>query len=162
MPATAKRNRRRSRGLWSGPVPYGYEIQLEMHFLRNLSRFAALKLMIPDVFYRGLKFFRIISASPPHNVGNLPAESKSNQPHNMKLLLTALCASFMVVPAFASECEKGKCDKDKKEEGTVLLAGDCDKCKKGEEKKEEGALALTGDCEKGKCDKDKKEEGTLA
>jgi len=60
----------------------------------------------------------------------------------MKLLLTALCASFMIIPtSFASECEKGKCDKEKKEEGT--LAG---KCKKD------------GDCDKEK----EKEEGTLA
>ena len=94
----------------------------------------------------------------------------------MKLLLSALCASFMVVPAFASECEKGKCDKEKQEEGTLAgkcekdgdcdkdkeegALADCDKCKKGDEKKEEGTLA--GKCEKdGDCDKEK-EEGTLA
>ena len=82
----------------------------------------------------------------------------------MKLLLTALCASFMVIPAaFADDCEKGKCDKEKKEEGSLA---DCGKCKKGEEKKdeekkEEGALA--GKCKKdGDCDKEKAEEGTLA
>ncbi len=58
----------------------------------------------------------------------------------MKLLLSAIVATFMVSPlAFASDCEKGKCDKEKKEEGT-----------------------LASDCEKGKCDKEKKEEGTLA
>ena len=83
----------------------------------------------------------------------------------MKLLLTALCASFMVTSAsFAAECEKGKCDKEKKEEGTVLAA-DCDKCKKGDEKKEEGTFfadSEKGKCDKEKCDKDKKEEGTLA
>lgn len=81
----------------------------------------------------------------------------------MKLLLTALCASFMVIPAaFAEDCEKGKCDKEKqekKEEGTLA---DCGKCKKDEEKKkEEGTLA--GKCKKdGDCDKEKAEEGTLA
>ena len=89
----------------------------------------------------------------------------------MKLLLTALCASFMVLPAFASECEKGKCDKEKKEEGALAHCGKCgtdkehdkDKDKeKKEEKKDDGAL-LASDCEKGKCDKDKekKEEGAL-
>lgn len=99
----------------------------------------------------------------------------------MKLILTALCASFMVIPtAFADDCEKGKCDKEKKEEGTLAhcgkcgtdkdhdkgkkkddgtIASDCDKCKKGDKEKEEGTLA--SDCEKGKCDKEK-EEGTLA
>ena len=95
----------------------------------------------------------------------------------MKLLLSALCASFMIAPAFAEDCEKGKCDKEKqgtviacdksgkcdgekKAEGT-LIAGDCDKCKKGDEKKTEGTL-IAGDC--GKCKKDgeeKKTEGTL-
>ena len=80
----------------------------------------------------------------------------------MKLFLTALCASFMIIPSsFASECEKGKCGKEKKEEGTVLA--DCGKCKKkeGEEKKEGGTVIA--DC--GKCKKDgekKKEEGALA
>jgi hypothetical protein len=89
----------------------------------------------------------------------------------MKLLLTALCASLMVVPAFASDCEKGKCDKDKTEEGTLAHCGKCegdkdhDKDKKEEKKekkeeKKEGTLA--SDCDKDKCDKDKKEEGTLA
>lgn len=62
----------------------------------------------------------------------------------MKLFITALCASMIVVPmSYADECEKGKCDKEKKE-GTILA--DCGKCDK--------------DCEK-KCDKDKK-EGALA
>ena len=86
----------------------------------------------------------------------------------MKLLLTALCASFMVVPAFASECEKGKCDKEKKEEGTLAHCGKCEKDKdhdkdkdKDKEEKKEAEL-LASECEKGKCDKDKKEEGTLA
>lgn len=103
----------------------------------------------------------------------------------MKLFLSALCASFMIAPlSFADDCEKGKCDKEKKE-GTVLsacdkcdcekckddkcadcdkckkakdglqLASDCDKCKKGDEKKEEGTLAHCGKCGK---DKDKHEE----
>ncbi len=83
----------------------------------------------------------------------------------MKLLLTALCASFMVLPAFSAECEKGKCDKEKekKEEGTLIAEKDCDKCKKGDEKKEkEGTLIAGKDCEEGKCDKEKKKEGTLA
>ena len=78
----------------------------------------------------------------------------------MKLLLTALCASFIALPAFAEDCDKGKCDKEKKEEGTLA---DCKKCNKDkkEEKKEEGTLA--GKCDKeGDCDKEKKEEGTLA
>lgn len=82
----------------------------------------------------------------------------------MKLLLTALCASFMVIPAaFASDCEKGKCekgkcDKEKQEEGTLA---ECDKCKKaGEEKKEEGTLAECDKCKK--AGEEKKEEGTLA
>ena len=72
----------------------------------------------------------------------------------MKLILTALCASFMVLPAFA-DCDK--CEKDdKKKEGTY--AEKCDKeCDK--EKKEEGTLAEKCDKE---CDKEKKEEGTLA
>ena len=79
----------------------------------------------------------------------------------MKLLLTALCASFMVIPAaFASDCEKGKCDKEKKAEGT--LTADCGKCKKDDdkEKKAEGTLA-DGKCKKD-CDDEKKAEGTLA
>ena len=93
----------------------------------------------------------------------------------MKLLLTALCASFMVVPAFASECEGGKCDKEKekKEEGALAHCGKCegdkehDKDKDKEKEKEvevkEAELLLASDCEKGECDKDKKkEEGALA
>jgi hypothetical protein len=85
----------------------------------------------------------------------------------MKLLLTALCASFMIIPAaFASECEKGKCDKEKaKEEGT--LAGKCKKdCDKDEAKEEEGTLADCGKCDKKKDDEKKddeeKKEGALA
>ena len=103
----------------------------------------------------------------------------------MKLILTALCASFMVIPtAFADDCEKGKCDKEKKEEGTLAHCGKCgtdkdhDKDKKKDDKKEEGTIA--SDCDKckkaksemilaegdkckkdGDCDKEK-EEGTLA
>ncbi|MEO7099479.1 MAG: hypothetical protein ABI162_08965 [Luteolibacter sp.] len=79
----------------------------------------------------------------------------------MKLLLSAICASFMVASlTSANACENGKCDKDKdkKEQGTVAA---CDKCKKGdEEKKEEGTLAACDKCKKG--DEEKKEEGTLA
>ncbi|NJM39169.1 MAG: hypothetical protein HC845_15685 [Akkermansiaceae bacterium] len=71
----------------------------------------------------------------------------------MKLLLTAIFASFIVIPvASAKDCDK--CDKekvDKKEEGT--LAKDCDKCDKDKEKKEEGTLAHCG-----KCEGDKKED----
>jgi hypothetical protein len=64
----------------------------------------------------------------------------------MKLFITALCASMLVIPmSYASDCEKGKCDKEK-EEGTLL--SDCGKC---EDKKDK-------DCEKKECDK---EEGTL-
>jgi hypothetical protein len=64
----------------------------------------------------------------------------------MKLFLTALCASFMIIPtSFASEC-----DKEKKEEGTVLTAAcdkcDCEKCK-------------TGKC--AECDKCKKAKSEL-
>ena len=72
----------------------------------------------------------------------------------MKLFLSALCASFMVAPlAFAEECEKGKCDKEKKED--TVLAG---KCKDGEcdKDKEEGTLA--GKCKDGECDKEKAKE----
>lgn len=105
-----------------------------------------------------------------------PSDTPNRTNHTvMKLILSALCASFVIAPLsfansskdlkeetiLASDC--GKCKKDgeeKKEEGT--LASDCGKCKKdGEEKKEEGTLA--GAC--GKCKKDgeeKKEEGTLA
>ncbi|MBC8127690.1 MAG: hypothetical protein H8M99_11180 [Gloeobacteraceae cyanobacterium ES-bin-144] len=104
----------------------------------------------------------------------------------MKLFLSALCASLIIAPFSYAEgdCEKGKCDKDKKE-GTMLVAkedcgctkckegtkcADCDKCKKAEDKlmasdcgkcKKEGAKeeekaagTLVGNCEKG-CDKDK-------
>jgi hypothetical protein len=88
----------------------------------------------------------------------------------MKLFITALCASMLVIPmSYADDCEKGKCDKEK-QEGTLL--SDCGKCedkkdkdcekKECDEDKKEGALA--GNC--GKCKKDgdseeKKEEGTL-
>lgn len=87
----------------------------------------------------------------------------------MKLLLSALFASVIAAPiAFAEGCEKGKCDKEKKE-STVMKADcdcgdcdgkkceDCDKCKKKEEKKE-GSLA----CDKDKKDDNKKGEGALA
>ncbi len=93
----------------------------------------------------------------------------------MKLLLTALCASFIALPAFAEDCEKcpKKSDKEKKQD-TVAHCGkcegdkkkDCDKCDK--DKKKEGTLAHCGKCEGDKkkdcdkCDKDKKKEGTLA
>lgn len=88
----------------------------------------------------------------------------------MKLFLSALFATVIAAPmSFAEGCEKGKCDKEKKE-STVMAAGcdcnnceskkcaDCDKCKK-DDKKEEGALADNcGKCKKGG---EKKEEGTL-
>ncbi len=88
----------------------------------------------------------------------------------MKLILTALCASFMVIPAaFASDCEKGKCDKDKKTEGTLLAhCGKCEGDKKEGDKKEadkkegdkkEGAIAACNKCKKG--EEEKKTEGTL-
>ena len=83
----------------------------------------------------------------------------------MKLILTALCASFMVIPAaFASDCEKGKCDKDKKTEGTLLAhCGKCEGDKKEADKKEgdkkEGAIAACNKCKKG--EEEKKTEGTL-
>jgi hypothetical protein len=87
----------------------------------------------------------------------------------MKLFLTALCASFMVVPmAFADE-DCGKCKKggEKKEEGTVFGA-DCGKCDKdGAKKKEEGTLlAHCGKCEGDKDHKkgekkEEKKEGTV-
>ena len=85
----------------------------------------------------------------------------------MKLLLSAICASFMVAPlAFAADCEKGKCDKEKQEEGTLAHCGKCEKDhdkdkEKKEEKKEEGT-ALAADCDKCKKGEEKKEEGTLA
>ena len=93
----------------------------------------------------------------------------------MKLFITSLCASMLVIPmSYADDCEKGKCDKEKKE-GTLL--SDCGKCedkkacdkecekdceKKCDKEKQEGTLL--SDC--GKCKKDgesaeKKEEGTL-
>lgn len=66
----------------------------------------------------------------------------------MKLFITALCASMLVIPmSYADDCEKGKCDKEK-EDGTLL--SDCGKC---EDKKDK-------DCEKKECDKEK-EEGTM-
>ena len=71
----------------------------------------------------------------------------------MKLFITALCASMLVIPmSFADECEKGKCDKEK-QEGTLL--SDCGKC----EDKKDCDKECEKDCEK-KCDKEKK-EGTL-
>ena len=67
----------------------------------------------------------------------------------MKLFITALCASMLVIPmSYAEDCEKGKCDKENKE-GTLL--SDCGKC---EDKKDK-------DCEKKECD-DEKKEGTVA
>lgn len=68
----------------------------------------------------------------------------------MKLFLTALCATWIIAPlSFAKDCDKGKCDKDKKNEPTLV---DCGKCKK------------SGDCDKkdGDCHKDKKEGTSLA
>jgi hypothetical protein len=88
----------------------------------------------------------------------LPKSNNLPTKKHMKLLLSALCASFMVAPlAIAADCEKGKCDKSKQEEGT--LAGKC-KDKDGEEAKEEGTLA--GKCKDKDGDCDKEEEGTLA
>jgi hypothetical protein len=98
-----------------------------------------------------------------------PIQTTATQttPIPMKLLLTVLCSTFMILPtAFASDCEKGSCekggcDKNKKEE--VKLVG-CDKCKKDDQKKEEQKLANCGDCKK-KCGDDKcdeKEKAKLA
>ena len=82
---------------------------------------------------------------------------KDNSPQTtnrkMKLLLTALCASFMVVPAaFAgADCDKDKgCDKD---EATIIAGADCDK--KEDCDKDEATLLAGADCDKKKdCDKD--------
>jgi hypothetical protein len=104
------------------------------------------------------------------NCHTVVTNPQTNQPTNttthMKLFLSALCASLIIAPlSFANECEKGKCDKEKKE-GTLLT--DCGKCKKeGEcdkDKKDSGTLAADcGKCKKeGECDKDKKDSGTLA
>ncbi len=78
----------------------------------------------------------------------------------MKLFLTALCASFIALPAFAAQCEGGKCGKGdkKKDQGTVML-DDCGKCKKGDKKKEEGTMLAQ--CDKSKKDEKKKDEGTM-
>ena len=86
--------------------------------------------------------------------------------YNMKLLLSAICASFIIAPLSFADCEKGKCGKDKeKKEGTILA--DCGKCKKDgdadKDKKKEGTIADCGKCKKdGDADKDKKKEGTIA
>ena len=82
----------------------------------------------------------------------------------MKLLLSAICASFIIAPLSFADCENGKCGKDKeKKEGTILA--DCGKCKKdgdADKEKKEGTLADCGKCKKdGDCDKEKK-EGTIA
>lgn len=86
----------------------------------------------------------------------------------MKLILTALCASFLVLPAFSAECDKCKKHEEKKEEGTLAHCGKCGKDgdKKEEEKKEEKKEGTVAHC--GKCGKDgdkkeeEKKEGTLA
>ena len=64
--------------------------------------------------------------------------------YNMKLLLSAICASFIIAPlSYAADCEKGKCGKDKeKQEGTILA--DCGKCKKdgdADKEKKDGTIA---------------------
>lgn len=75
----------------------------------------------------------------------------------MKLIITALCASMLVIPmSYADECEKGKCDKEK-QEGTLLT--DCGKCKDKKKCDKDCDKDCEKDCEK-KCDKEKK-EGTL-
>lgn len=86
----------------------------------------------------------------------------------MKLLLTVLCSTFMILPtAFAGNCDKGSCDKggcNKNKQEEIKLDG-CGKCKKDDQKKEEQKLASCGDCKK-KCDDDKcddkKEKAKLA
>ncbi len=76
----------------------------------------------------------------------------------MKLVLTALCASFFVIPAaFAKDCEKGKCDKEKQDE--PALAKDCEKGKCDKEKQDEPALAACSNCKKGD---EQKEDPALA
>ena len=87
----------------------------------------------------------------------------------MKLFLSALCATWIIAPlSFASDCEKSKCDKEKKNEPALV---DCGKCKKADDcdkkdgdcdKKKEGTtLAACGKCKKDEgADKEKK-EGTF-
>ena len=78
----------------------------------------------------------------------------------MKLLFSALCASFMIAPAsFAEDCQKSKCDKEKNEE-TLLV--ECSKCKKDGNKEEKAEGALAGKCEKKKKCEGEEAEGTLA
>jgi hypothetical protein len=96
----------------------------------------------------------------------------------MKLFITTLCASMLVIPmSYADDCEKGKCDKEK-QEGTLL--SDCGKCedkkdkdcekKECDKEKQEGTMLTDSgecdkkekDCEKKECDKDKNDEGTMA
>ena len=78
----------------------------------------------------------------------------------MKLLLTALFASFTIIPAaFAGDCQGGKCDKEegcKKDDAKIVQ---CDKREKDGDKKEEAKIAQCGKCDK---DGDKKEEAKLA
>ena len=75
----------------------------------------------------------------------------------MKLLLSAICASLIIAPlSFAKDCEKGKCDKEKKNEPTLADCGKCRKdggCDKDKDKKAEGTLAEGGKCKK-KCGKE--------
>jgi hypothetical protein len=62
----------------------------------------------------------------------------------MKLILTALFASFMVIPAAFADDDCGKCKKggEKKEEGTLLVhCGKCEGDKKKEEEKKSGTIA---------------------
>lgn len=80
---------------------------------------------------------------------------------DMKLFISAFCATLIAAPlSFADKCEKKKCDKEKEETISAILA-DCGKCKKKdeEEKKEEGTV-LAGKCKK-KCDEEKEDEGTI-
>ena len=73
----------------------------------------------------------------------------------MKLLIATFCASLLTSSfVFA---EEGKCDKcpGEKKADTTLLAEKCEKGKCDKDKKESTLLAE--DCEKGKCDKEKKE-----
>ncbi len=132
--------------------------------------------------------YGIIFHWPTRNIGLLNplllfgTHLKDNNHYTpMKLLLTALCATFMVAPAFAQCCDKeksdqkkvektsfavkcgeGDCDKNKeKEEGTLLACKSCDEHKeKADKDKEEGTLLAGKDCGSGDCGKDK-EEATL-
>lgn len=93
----------------------------------------------------------------------------------MKRIISSFCISLFIAPfAFADDCGKGKCDKEKQEE-TIVLSGQCgcgDECvaKKGEdcakcECKPEKQVVIASDCGKCKkkkdCGEDECDEGTV-